>query len=251
MRTSLIPPGRELSRRAERQMRTWALSLQMPERPTLGPAALHRLIHPYVAISREAGIDAEAVAHELSARLSWQVLDREVLNFLAEDKNWSRYALECVDERPASWFTETLGKWLDRTLVTQAEYVTALAHVFVLAAQHQSTIIVGRGAQFILPRESGLAIRLVASRAIRASNIMSELSCDKRTALRFIAKQDVQRGKFIESHYHHDVADPALYDLVVNLDHLSTEAVVTTIETCCRFRFTRVTRGPASVATRH
>jgi hypothetical protein len=235
MRTSIVPPGRELSRRAERQMRTWALSLQMPERPTLGPAALHRLIHPYVAISREAGIDADAFAHELSARLGWQVLDREVLDFLAEDKKWSRYALECVDERPASWFTETLGKWLDRTLVTQAEYLRALAHVFALAAQHQSTVFVGRGAQFILPRESGLAVRLIASRAVRANNVVAERHCTRLTALRLIAKQDAERRQFIQSHYHHDVADPALYDMVINLDHFSTEAVVTTIETCCRF----------------
>jgi cytidylate kinase len=217
-------------------MRTWALSLQMPERPTHDPVALHRLIRPYIAISRQAGIDADAVARELATRLGWQALDREVLDYLAEDKKWCRYALECVDERPASWLTETLGKWLDRTLVTQAEYLEALAHVFVLAAQHQSTVFVGRGAQFILPRDAGFAVRLVASTATRAEAVMAQQRCDKQTALRFIAKQDAQRSRFIDSHFHHDVADPTLYDLVINLDHLAVEAVVRIIASYLNLR---------------
>jgi hypothetical protein len=58
-----------------------------------------------------------------------------------------------VDETTTSWLLDTFGKWLDRQLVTESEYLTHLGQLVLLAAQSQSAIFVGRGAHFFLPRE--------------------------------------------------------------------------------------------------
>jgi hypothetical protein len=236
MRTAVIPKSRELAAKAEQQMRMWATSLQVSER--LAEAKpLQQLIHPYVAISREAGIDADGVGKAVAQLLGWQSLDREVLDYLAKDRNWTRFSLECVDERPVSSLRDSLGKWIDKSLVTQAEFLHELAHVFVLAAQHASTVFVGRGAQFILPREAGLAVRLVASKNRRAGLLMAERGVDRRTAMHLLEQTDRDRAEFVRGHYHRDVADPTIYDLVINLDHLSSGDATELIVECARLRF--------------
>ena len=62
MRTSVIPRSRGLSEAAERQMRIWALDLEAHQRLEQQPKAPKELIYPYVAISRECGVDGGELA---------------------------------------------------------------------------------------------------------------------------------------------------------------------------------------------
>jgi cytidylate kinase len=139
--------------------------------------------------------------------------------------------MEIVDEKTASWFHEIFGKWLNERLVSQAEFVHRLGKVVLLAAQHESTVFVGRGAQFILPRESGVAVRLIAPRKQRLARIMEIRGCTRHEAERFIDEMDKGRADFVKRYFHHDVADPHLYDLVINLEHTSREGAVDLILT--------------------
>src|SRR6185436_21011430 len=113
-----------------------------------------------ITISRESGVDAASLAHAIAEKCGWKVLDRELLDYMAEHEHFSRLALEFVDERTVSWFHEVFGKWLDKGLVSQAEYVSRMGKLVLLAAQHESTIFVGRGIQFMLPRQLGLRVRI-------------------------------------------------------------------------------------------
>jgi cytidylate kinase len=45
---------------------------------------------------------------------------------------------------------------------------------------------------------------------------------------------DRERAQFISRYFHHDVSDPHLYDLVVNLGHISRDNAVTLIAEQCR-----------------
>src|SRR4029079_7274108 len=116
---------------------------------------------PYLAISRQAGTDAGGIARAVAARCGGKVLDDELLDYMAEHDHLSRLALEFVDERAVSWFHEMFGTWLDKQLVSQAEYVIRVGRLLLLAAQHESTVFVGRGAHFMLPRERGIAVRII------------------------------------------------------------------------------------------
>ena len=102
-----------------------------------------QLIQPYLTISRETGIDAGELAHAIATKCGWKVFDRELLDYLAEHDHLSRLALDFVDERTRSWFHEIFGKWLDQQLISQAEYVSRLGRIVLLAAQHESTVFVG------------------------------------------------------------------------------------------------------------
>jgi cytidylate kinase-like protein len=220
--------SRDLSEAAERQMRTWALGLEARKRLEEQNAATlpKKLIQPFVAISRETGVNAHDIAELIAKRLSWKVLGWELLDYMVEQYHWSRIALEYVDERTASWFHETFGKWLDQQIVSQAEYVSRLGNIVLIAAQHESNVFVGRGAQFILPRDAGLSVRIIAPKDQRIKSIMERRQCSHREAGKFVDDTDRGRADFVQRYFQRDVADPHLYDLVVNLEHTPRESAV-------------------------
>jgi len=228
--------SRGISYVAERQMRTWALQLQTQQRLAAerSAAPVPKLVHPYLVVSREAGVEARELAQQVAERCGWKMLDRELLDYMAEHDHLSRLALEFVDERAASWFHEIFGKWLEKHLITQAEYVSRLGKLVLLAAQHESTVIVGRGAQFLLPREAGLVVRIIAPRKQRIERLMKLRKLNARDAERYMDATDRERAQFVERYFHHDVADPHLYDMVLNLGYLSREEVVELIVRECK-----------------
>ena len=214
--------GRPMSDIAERQMRCWALDLQTRQRlaQESAEAGVPELIHPYIAISRESGVDANELGKALAFECGFHMLDRELIDHLAEHDHLSHLALEFVDERTVSWFHEMFGKWLECQLVSQAEYVRRLGRIALLAAQHESAIFVGRGVQFMLPRNRGLAVRVVAGRKQRVACVAKRQNCTEREAARIVDETDTNRAQFVKRYFHHDIADPHLYDVVVNLEHI-------------------------------
>ncbi|MCC6491825.1 MAG: cytidylate kinase-like family protein [Pirellulales bacterium] len=219
-------------------MRTWALALELtppPEPPD--KTQLQQLFKPYLALSREAGVDAAYITHSVAERLNWKVLDREVVDYIAEQHRWSRVSVESVDERKASWFHDTLGKWLDSKLVSQVEYVRGLGRIVALAAQRGNVVFVGRGAQFLLPKERGLTVRLIAPRKARIHAIVQDEKCDERQAELLLDETDRGRSDFVRRYFHRDIADPAVYDLVLNLERLTKDDAAELIvkATCQRF----------------
>ena len=236
---SALRRDRELSALAERQMRMSALGIESKRRAEeqRAKALPQQLIHPYVAISREVGVDAGEIANLVAAKCNWKVIDREVLDYMAEHYHWSRVALEYVDEQTASWFHDTFAKWLDNQIVSQAEYVSRLKSIVLMAAQHESTVFVGRGVQFILPREHGLAVRVIAPIKQRISRIAERRQCSLSDAERFIHETDKGRGDFVRRYFHRDVADPHLYDVVLNLEYTPREVIADSIISHCRSRF--------------
>jgi hypothetical protein len=224
---------------AERRMRQWAIGLEVEQRRQHQEAAkfLPESVHPYLTISRDTGAGAGELAHHVGRQLGWQVLDRELLDYMAKQYQVPRAMVAWVDETTTSWLLDTFGKWLDRRLVTESEYLTHLGQIVLLAARSQSTIFVGRGAQFFLPRDGGLVMQLVAPLGQRLDRVMQRDGVDQEQARRYLEQTDRARRAFIREYFHSDVTDPHLYDLVLNLEHLSLEEASELIVSQCERRF--------------
>ena len=192
-----------------------------------------------MTISRQAGVNASELAGAIASKCGWNALDRELLDYLAEQDHLSRLALEFVDERTVSWFHEVCGKWLEEHLVSQAEYVSRLGRLVLLAAQHESVVFVGRGVQFMLPRDRGFAVRIIAPLKQRVQVVMQRNQCTKAEAERLIIETDENRSNFIQRYFHKDVADPLLYDLVINLEYFPRDEAVELIATEAKRRASR------------
>ena len=220
-------------------MRAWAMQMETQRRlaEQTGKVSPKQLIHPCVSISRESGVDAASIANLVAAENNWKVLDRGILDQMAERFNWSRASLEDVDERTASRFQEVFGKWFDAQSVSQIEFVHRLGQIVLMAAQHEITVFVGRGARLILPRDLDLAVRIIAPKKMRIQRIAELRRCNREEAEKFIDYTEEGRASFVKRYFHVDVADPKLYDLVINLEFTSADAAAKLILSHYKLRF--------------
>jgi cytidylate kinase len=237
--TEHTPSYAPIVKSAEHQMRQWALGLEIKERIEHQQAVerLPEQIHPFLTISREEGTEASEVARRVGQALSWEVLDRELLHYMAEQYHLPRGMLEFVDEAASSWLFEVFGKWMNHHVVTQSEYVTHLGQVVLMAAHHGSAVFVGRGTQFFLPRDRGLTVQIVAPLKQRIERVMRDLSLGHDQAQRHLEQTDQARRDYIQRYFHHDVTDAHNYDLVINQQHLDTDGAADLIVSQIRQRF--------------
>ena len=171
---------------------------------------------PYVTISREAESGGAEIALQIGTRLGWSVLDRELVNELARRLELEPRLLQLMDETNVGWFSETLLNLFNSRLVLQNSYVSMLSRVIALAAFDGRVIIVGRGANLVLPPDDGLRIRVVAPRALRLAALAERENLDRRTAGVRLDEVDSSRAEFIRRQFHADLRDATLYDLVVD-----------------------------------
>jgi cytidylate kinase len=145
--------------------------------------------------------------------------------------------LAAVDEAKSNWLLEIFGKWLDRRQLTQIEYVVQAGHTLLLAARHSNHVFLGRGAQFILPREKGLVVNIIAPLELRIKRIMERRKLEHGAASKAVRELDHGRHDFIKTYFHQDAANPELYDLVINTQHLGFSGAVDLIVDASRRMF--------------
>ena len=173
-----------------------------------------------IAISREAAVDAGAVAQSLARQLGWKVWDHELLVLIAHQLHTKASDLVPVDETHVNWLQESVESLLDMHSVSQAAYVHQLVKTLDALAALGNCIIVGRGAAHVLPAATTLRVRLIAPREQRIDYQARPTNGNRSAAQRYIDQTDRQRRRFVREHFHKDSDDPANYDLVLNMGRL-------------------------------
>ena len=216
---------------AERQMRAYSLGQEAAQRAAQSRRvdAPHRQLGEYLTISRESGADGGEIAKLAGQSLGWDVLDKNLVECVAEESHLPRSVLELVDETEPSWAYDVLEAWLDPQIIPHEKYVVHLCRVILAAARRGDVVLVGRGANFLLPRDRGLAIRIIASEQYRLQRTVERLGLSEAEARRHMAEVDRGRRDFVMRFFHHDITDPRLFDLVIRVDRLGPAAAAETI----------------------
>jgi cytidylate kinase len=221
---------------AERQMQAWSLTQEISERMIrvdCGQPITRPLGH-FISMSREAGADGGHIAALVGRELGWEVLDKCLLDRVAERYRLSRQMLEIVDETQSNWAYDLLGQWLDPKIIPHEKYFVLLSRVILATARRGNVVLVGRGATFLLPRDEGLAVRIVASEKYRIEKLMARHEVDAAQARAMMVELDRGRRDFAQKFFHRDIDDPHYYDLVVNADRLGPEGASRQIVTAYR-----------------
>jgi cytidylate kinase len=175
------------------------------------------------------GSGGSEVASRVAKRLGWAVLDKEIVDKLASQYGTPRVVLDAVDEKKVGWLLDLLNGWIEGHGFTQLSYVNRLGRLFNTVAKRGKVVIVGRGAKFILPKAAGFSVRVVAPLDFRMEQVILRHEVSAAKARTLIERSDRERRAFIKTFFHHDVADPHVHDLVVNINQLSQGDAVTLI----------------------
>jgi len=210
-----------IEKMAEENIRKWITATHARERLTEGP--LRDNVGPYIAVSRETGAGGSAIAHRVAEKLAWDVLDKQIVDYLASRYQTPRSLVEFADEKQISWIEDTFSSWIENQQFTSATYTYRLAHLLLLAAYHGNVVIVGRGARFILPRARGVSVRILAPLDFRIEQVLLREGVSAKVARQMIEDSDRQREVFVKKHFRVDASDPHRYDLVINVGKLVKE----------------------------
>ncbi|HOX26917.1 MAG TPA: cytidylate kinase-like family protein [Candidatus Krumholzibacteria bacterium] len=181
---------------------------------------------PVVTISRMAGCNARDIAAALGERLGVQVWGRELVDQIASDAGLRRDVVALLDENLVSSVDAWVRGMLGRKLFMRDDYALTLARTIRTLAETGGAILVGRGAGFILGDQADLRIRLVASDRHRIENLQAWRELDPDAARESMHRTDAARAAFVRSYFQSEVDDPRNYDLVINSERHTLEAIV-------------------------
>jgi cytidylate kinase len=102
----------------------------------------------------------------------------------------------------------------------QEAYLDHLAKLVEAIGRSGDSVIVGRGASFLLPRSETLSVRVIAPLKFRAHRLAERMGVSVRTARRAARDLDRRREHFIRTMYRVDASDPHNYDLVLDSESL-------------------------------
>ena len=208
---------------AERQMKAYSKSQEIADWLVheAQPERFQRKLGPYITLSREAGAGGGKIAELIGHQLGWEVLDKQLVERIAERYHLSRTMLELVDEtiqlglrhsarcRPARDFPR--------------EYVVHLTRVLLASAARQGGARRPGGEYPLAARRHGRADRCLGKVSPRRNHAAARIRRGEGSWV-FIAESDEGRREFVRRFFHHDITDPHLYDLVVNVDRIGPRA---------------------------
>jgi CMP/dCMP kinase len=195
-----------------------------------------------ITISREYGSGGGEIATRLARRLGWQLVDHEVVVQVAHDLGVSEAEAEAHDERVEGLVSRILTSMqlfepaalvsAPIPAVTDAQtYRDALHRVVKGAVATGHVVIVGRAAQVILAgRRDTLHVRVVAPLERRIVYVMRREGLNQDAARSRIQLKDRDRVRYLQEVHRQNLANPDLYDLVVNTGVIDLESAVDLIQ---------------------
>ena len=179
---------------------------------------------PVITISSEPGSGGRVIARGLAKRLGIDLFDRNIVKEIAESARISGAVIETMEKDRLSGIKDFISSLVNDRYLWPGVYLDHLMKVVAAIASHGNAIIVGRGANFLIPGEDRLSIRVISPLETRVNNVAKEFGVTREEAKRRVINRENRRSAFIRQSFNADVADPRNYDLVVNTQKLDMDA---------------------------
>ena len=173
---------------------------------------------PLITMTGGIGCGILDVAGEVTRRLDMELYDDERLQNVALDIGFSSQDLKAFDEKAPG----LLDRLFRRSLETYDELMAAVIYE---VARRGDGVIIGHGSPFFL-KDFGCAlhVRMRASAAFRTERVASRMQVEQKTAAELIAGRDADLKGFLHFILKIDWDDLSLYDLVLSIEKLGTDA---------------------------
>jgi cytidylate kinase len=182
-----------------------------------------------ITISRQFGAGGMTLAGKLAEVLGYEVANEEVIEMLTEMASVSEESIRTFEGEeafltnltneptPAKNVFERIFN-TNRKYMDGQQYVNLLNRIVPQIAEKGNTIIVGRGAQFILTEHKyALHILLVADEDHRVKFLRDKYQLTTVEAEQAMARQHKRRKKLMRLFHNEDFDQPQHYDLVINM----------------------------------
>jgi cytidylate kinase len=203
------------------------LEIQVQEWGRRGEKRKGNRAGPVITISREPGSNGDFIAQTLAKKFGLDLYDWKIVEEIAKDAHVSEQAVATLDEIVASELDDWLTGIGPGPGFSSSQYMQGLRKVLFTVATHGNAVIMGRGANFLLPPEKiTLGLRLVAPLDARVKNIMRGLRLSQKGAIKHITDRERERRLWVKKYCRADINDAANYHAVINTALVATETIL-------------------------
>ncbi len=178
---------------------------------------------PVITLSRESGCGGTKIAQKLAKELGFDLMGGRIIQMVAESVEMSEKVICSLDEKEVTKRDDWLNSLFETRHLWPDQYLHHLTKVIGTIGRHGNAVILGRGANYILPQESTFRVRIIAPFEQRIKNATRTTEDEAR---RYLIKVDADREAFIRKYFNADVKDPSHYDLVINMRVISIDGAV-------------------------
>jgi cytidylate kinase len=162
----------------------------------------------------------------------------QIIQHVAESARMSRKVIESLDEKEVSLRDTLLNTLFRDRHLWPDEYLQHLTKVVATVGRYGNAIIVGRGANFILPQAGTFRVRILAPLEYRIRHVMEDRNCDKTQAEQYVVKKENDHRSFIRKYFNADVTDPKHYDILINTGSVTIEGGAEAIKVAFKMKKT-------------
>ncbi|KPJ91007.1 MAG: hypothetical protein AMS18_09540 [Gemmatimonas sp. SG8_17] len=180
-----------------------------------------------ITISRGSKSGGQEMAKCLAAQLQYPIVGREIVQEAASRLKVSEEALSHqMEHTPKLW---------DRHAATRRLYVAAVQAALAEYVTEGDLVYHGLAGQLLLRGlPAVLRVRLIAPRERRVRTLIEEHQMNEASAEEFIQHVDGARARWVKMMYGENIEDPALYDVVVNLETMSVAGASAALATMAK-----------------
>ena len=189
-----------------------------------------------ITISRQFGAGGWTLGSRLAKSLGCSCINEEMIKEAAAKLNVSTGQIHGFEKDGATLlmrFIDKLvnAKFIERQIsekygyVNEENYVNVIRKIIIELYEKGNSIIIGRGAQFILKGYPGAwHILLVENIKARTEFMMKNYNLSRAEAEKAVQQRDQTRKRFLSFFTDSENIDcPNNYDLVINMDRISME----------------------------
>jgi cytidylate kinase len=177
----------------------------------------------------EPGSQGCAVAKAVADHLGFEVYNRAIIIAIAKSMKTSNARIDMLEKERLSGIEDFIACLLEEKYLHNDIYMEHLVKVVRVIADRGKAVIVGRGANFILPFEKRFAARIIAPSELRVANIVRAFGAENENARHRISRREARRRAFIRQAFNKDIRNPSHYDITLNTARLSVTAAAQAI----------------------
>jgi cytidylate kinase len=229
--------ARTIQQVVESQFRRWEV---LREHRAKEEKPLHWQV---ITIEREFGARGEALGRILAETAGFTLWDGELVHAVAEESGANEAVLRSLDEQRRSALEESIDGALLGGQHMASEYLRRLMRLIHAISVHGGSVVVGRGASYVLAPDAALRIRVVSPLEERIRGYAERQGIDIDRARAQVERADAERSRFIRQSFSRDPTIASDYDLVVNTGTFSLEKAATIVLEAYGEKFDRAIPG--------
>jgi len=181
---------------------------------------------PVITVSMEPGSGGSLVAQAVADRLRFDYFHRDIIQGIAKSAKIRASVIDTIEKERLTGIDDFIASLYKSQYLYPGIYMEHLLKVVNMIANHGNAVIVGRGANFILPPDERFSVRVVAPLEIRIQNVVRAYNVPAEKARKRVIGRESRRSAFIRKSYNADIADPQNYDLTINTGGIRIESAV-------------------------